>query len=128
MALARGSKRDGGHGELRPVRLTRTVYAGVKYSAMFMNFLLYEETIDGPRRRTNHIRFTVELNEVAIPLLANDIPGEEPLVANGSECQGVIVPVAGKDGFTLHLKATGFATRYYTPVVTNDSDLRAEGR
>jgi hypothetical protein len=127
LALARMSKRYGGHRELRPVRLARSVHARVKYCAMFMNLLLYEETIDRPSSRTNHIHFAVELHEVAIPLLAGDISGEEPLIANGRECQRVIVPVAGKDGFALHFKATGFATRYYTPIVTDDSNLRAEG-
>ena len=122
------SKCYGGRRELRSVRLARSVHARVKYRAVFMNLLLYEKTVHRPGSRTNHIHFAVELNEVAIPLPAGDISGEEPLVANGGECQGVIVPVASKDGFALHLKATGVAALDDAPIVTDDSDLRAEGR
>jgi hypothetical protein len=122
------SKRYGSHRELRSVRLAGSVHTRVKYCAMFMNLLLYEKTVDGSSSRTDHIHFAVELNEVAIALLAGDIAGEEPPVADGCECQRVIVPVASKDGFALHLEATGFATRYYTSVIADDSDFRAEGR
>ena len=82
LELARVSQCYGGHRKLRSVRLARSVHARVKYRTVFMNFLLYEETVHGPRSRMNHIHFAVELNEVAIPPLAGDISGEEPLVAN----------------------------------------------
>src|ERR1700722_13805828 len=128
LKLARVSKRYGGYRKLGSVRLARSVHASVKYRAVFMNLFFYKKTIDGANTRTNHIHFAVELNEGAVAALAGDICGEEPLVANGCQCQRVIVPVAGKDGFALHLKTAGFATRYDTSIVADDSDFRAEWR
>ena len=128
LELACFPKCYGGSRELRAIRLASSVHARVKHRDVFMNLLLYEKTINRARFRPNHVHFAVELNEIAIPLLPSNISSEEPLVANGCQCQRVIVPVAGKDGFALHLKTAGFATRYDTSIVADDSDFRAEWR
>src|SRR5579863_3893338 len=60
LQLARVSQCYGGYRKLRSVRLARSVDARIKYRTVFMNFLLYEETVHGPRSRMNHIHFAVE--------------------------------------------------------------------